>query len=113
MHVKVSQVQNTTNTDETEKNVRAGRQTVYIPGINTSEIDLRKNFGCMRALDKGLHLHEFNGRLTFVTDTHVDDLFYACDTECKTTKALLVAIVIQFNMSRKQDDCVFVADVFV
>ena len=29
------------------------------------------------ALEKGLYLYEFNGRLTFVTVTHVDDLFYA------------------------------------
>ena len=38
------------------------------------------------ALEKGLYLHEFNGRLTFVTVTPVDDLFYAYDTRCKTTK---------------------------
>ena len=62
------------------------------------------------ALEKGLHLYEFNGRLTFVTVTHVDDLFYAYDTRCKTTKSLLDAIVKEFNMSRKQDDFVFVAD---
>ena len=37
----------------------------------------------------------------------VDDLFYACDTRCKTTKSLLEAIVKEFNMSRKQDDFVF------
>ena len=29
------------------------------------------------ALEKGLYLYEFNGRLTFVTVTHVEDLFYA------------------------------------
>ena len=55
---------------------------------------------------------EFNGRLTFVTVTHVDDLFYAYDTRCKTTKVLLEAIVKEFNMSRKQDDFVF-CEVFV
>ena len=43
------------------------------------------------ALKKGLYLWEFNG-------THVDDLFYAYDTRCKTTKALLDAIVKEFNM---------------
>ena len=43
----------------------------------------------------------------FVTVTHVYDLFYACDTRCKTTKSLLEAIVKEFNMSRKQDDFVF------
>ena len=59
------------------------------------------------ALEKGLCLYEFNGRLTFVTVTHVDDLFYAYDTRCKTTKSLLDAIVKEFNMSRKQDDFVF------
>ena len=59
------------------------------------------------ALEKGLYLNEFNGRLTFVTVTHVDDLFYAYDTRSKTTKSLLVAIVKEFNMSRKQDDFVF------
>ena len=59
------------------------------------------------ALEKGLHLYENNGRLTFVTVTHVDDLFYAYDTRCKTTEALLEAIVREFNMSRKQDDFVF------
>ena len=56
------------------------------------------------SLEKGPYLCEFNGRLTFVTVTHVDDLFYACDTRCKTTKSLLEAIVKEFNMSRKQDD---------
>ena len=59
------------------------------------------------ALVKGLYLYEFNGRLTFVTVTHVDDLFYAYDTRCKTTKSFLDAIVKEFNMSRKQDDFVF------
>ena len=59
------------------------------------------------ALEKGLYLYEFNGRLTFVTVTHVDDLFYAYDTRCKTTKSLLKAIVKEFTMSRKQDDFVF------
>ena len=59
------------------------------------------------ALEKGLYLYEFNGRLTFVTVTHVDDLFYAYDTRCKTTKSLLDAIVKEFNMSRKLDDFVF------
>ena len=34
------------------------------------------------ALEKGLYFYEFNGRLTFVTVTHVDDLFYAHDTRC-------------------------------
>ena len=65
------------------------------------------------ALEKGLYLYEFNGRLTFVTVTHVDDLFYAWDTRCKTTKSLLDAIVKEFNMSRNLDDFVFVADAFV
>ena len=55
----------------------------------------------------GLYLYEFNGRLTFVTVTHVDDLFYAYDTRCKTTTSLLDAIVKEFNMSRKLDDFVF------
>ena len=59
------------------------------------------------SLEKGLYLHGFNGRLTFVTVTHVDDLFYAYDTRCKTTKSLLDAIVKEFDMSRKQDDFVF------
>ena len=59
------------------------------------------------ALEKGLYLYEFNGRLTFVTITHVDDLFYAYDTRCKTTKSLLEAIEKEFDMSRKQDDFVF------
>ena len=59
------------------------------------------------ALENGLHLYEFNGRLTFVTVTHIDDLFYTYDTRCKTTKSLLEAIVKEFNMSRKQDDFVF------
>ena len=59
------------------------------------------------ALEKGLYFYEFNGRLTFVTVTHVDDLFYACDTRCKTTKSLLGAIVKEFNMSQKQYDFVF------
>ena len=58
-------------------------------------------------LEKGLYLCEFNGRLTFATVTHVDDLFHAFDTRCKTTKSLLEAIVKEFNMSRKQDDFVF------
>ena len=44
---------------------------------------------------------------TFVTVTHVDDLLYAYDTRCKTTKSLLDAIVKEFNMSQKQDDFVF------
>ena len=61
-------------------------------------------------MKKGLYFYEFNGRLTFVTVTHVDDLFYAYDTRCKTTKSLLEAIVKELNMSRKQDDLFFVAD---
>ena len=48
-----------------------------VPGVNTSELDLRTNLGCESALEKRLYLYEFNGRLTFVTVTHVDDLFYA------------------------------------
>ena len=59
------------------------------------------------ALEKGLYLYEFNGRLTFVTVIHVDVLFHAYDTRCKTTKSLLDAIVKEFNLSRKQDDFVF------
>ena len=58
------------------------------------------------ALEKELYLYEFNGRLAFVTVTHVDDLFYAYDTRCKTTKSLLEAIVKESDMSRKQDDSV-------
>ena len=38
-------------------------------------------------MEKGLYLYEFNGRLTFVTVTHVDDLFDAYATRCKTTKS--------------------------
>ena len=75
--------------------------------LNTSETDLRTNFEFMRVLWKKAYLCEFNGRLTIVTVTHVADLFYACDTRCKTTKSLLDAIVKKFNMSRKQDDFVF------
>ena len=41
---------------------------------------------------KGHYLYEFNGLLTFVTVTHVDDLFYAFGMRCKTTKSLLEAI---------------------
>ena len=59
------------------------------------------------ALEKGLYLYEFTGRLTFITVTHVDDLFYAYDTRSKTTKSLLEVIVKEFNMSRKQDAFVF------
>ena len=82
-------------------------------GVNTSETGLRTNFEFMRVLWKRDYLDEFNGRFTFVTVTHVDDLFQAYDTRCKTTKSLLEAIVREFNMSRKQDDFVFVADAFV
>ena len=68
--------------------------TQAVPAINTSEIDLRTNFGCMRALWKGDSSYmSSNGRLTFVTVGHVDDLFYTNDTRCKTIKALLEAIV--------------------
>ena len=82
--------------------------TQAVPGINTSETDLRTIFGVHEsALEKGLHLYEFNGRFTFVTVTHVDDLFYAYNTRCKTTKALLETIVKGLNTSRKQDDFVF------
>ena len=81
--------------------------TQVAPGINTSETDLRTNFESMRVLWKSDSLYEFNGRLTFVTVTHVDDLFYAYDTRCKTTMSLLDAIVKEFNMFRKQDDFVF------
>ena len=77
--------------------------TLAVPGINSSETDWVHE----SALEKGLYLYEFNGRLTFVTVTHVDDLFYSYDTRCKTTKSLLEAIVKEFNMSRKQDDFVF------
>ena len=87
--------------------------TQVVPGINTST-DLRANFKSMRVLwRKGLYLHEFNGRLTFVTVTHVDDLFYAYDTRFKITMSLLDASVKEFNMSRKLDDLFFVADAFV
>ena len=58
------------------------------------------------ALEKGLYLYEFNGRLTFVTVTNVDDLFCAYDTRYKTNKSLLEAIVKEFDMSRKHDDFV-------
>ena len=61
-----------------------------------------------RALAKGLHCHESYGRLSFITVSHVDDVFYACDTRCETTKALLDAFVKEFNMSRKQDDFAFI-----
>ena len=82
-------------------------ETLITLGINTSETDLRTNFEFMRVLWKRDYLYEFNGRLTFVTVNHVDDLFCAYDTRCKTTKSLLDAIVKEFNMSRKQDDFVF------
>ena len=59
------------------------------------------------AVEMWLYFYEFNGRLTFVTVGHVDDLFYAYDTRCETTKALLDAIVMEFKMSRKQYDFVF------
>ena len=45
------------------------------------------------ALDMELYYSVFNGRLTFVTITHVDDFFRAYDTRCEATKALLDAIV--------------------
>ena len=41
---------------------------------------------------------EFNGRLTFVTVSHIDNLCCAYDTRCETTKALLNAIVKEFNV---------------
>ena len=82
--------------------------TQVAPGINTSETDLRTNFfEFMSVLWKRDYFCEFNGRLTFVTVTHVDDLFYAYVTRCKTTKSLLDAIVKEFNMSRKEGDSVF------
>ena len=59
------------------------------------------------ALEKRLYLYDFNGRFTFVTVTHIDNLFHAYDTRCKTTKSLLDAIVKEFNMSRKMDDFVY------
>ena len=89
--------------------VRVARGSIYgtrDAGINTCVTNLRATFESMRLLwKKGLYLYEFNGRLTFVT--HVDDLFYAYDTRCKTTKSLLDAIVKEFYMSRKLDDFVF------
>ena len=54
-----------------------------------------------------LYFYEFNGGLTFVIVGHVDDLFYAYDTRCETTKALLDAIVMEFKMSQNQYDFVF------
>ena len=82
--------------------------TQAAPGINTYATNLRANFESIRVpLERRLYLYEFNGRLTFVTVTHVDDLFYAYDTRCKTTKSLLDAIVKEFNMSQKQDNFVF------
>ena len=44
---------------------------------------------------------------TFITVSHVDDLFYAYDTRCGTTKALLDVTCKEFNMSRNQDDIFF------
>ena len=38
------------------------------------------------ALEKGFFLYDFNGRLTFVTVGHVDDLSYAYDTLCKSPR---------------------------
>ena len=69
---------------------------------------LADKFRWMRALWKReLFYYEFNVRPTFVTVSNVDDLCYAYDTRCKTTKALLEAFVVEFNMFRKQDDFVF------
>ena len=59
------------------------------------------------ALEKELFYYEFNGRLTFVTVSHNDDLFYVYDTRCEIIKALLAVIVNECNMSREQDDFVF------
>ena len=82
--------------------------TQVAPGINTSETDLRTNFELMRVLWErvSISMSSMVGSLC-VTVTHVDDLFYAYDTPCKTTKSLLDAIVKEFNMSRKQDDLAF------
>ena len=89
--------------------------TQVAPGINTSETDLRTNFEFMRVLWKrdSFSMSSMIGS-PFVTVTHVDDLFYAYDTRCKTTKSLLDAIVKEFNMSRKQGRfCLFVSQAFV
>ena len=85
--------------------VRVARGSIY--GTRDASRSWYQHFRDRLAEAKGLHLYEFNGRFTFVTVTHVDDLFYAYDTRCKTTKSLLEAIVKEFNMSRKQDDFVF------
>ena len=56
------------------------------------------------ALEKGPAIMS-SRRDSFVTASRVDDLLYAWDTRCET-KALLDAIVKEFNMSRKHDDFV-------
>ena len=49
-----------------------------VPGINTSEVDLGTNFGCMRALWKRDSFSMTSmGDSSFVTVGHVDDLSYA------------------------------------
>ena len=52
-------------------------------GINNSEKDLRTNLRFMRVLWKRDYLYEFNGRLTFVTVTHVDSL------TCRESRTIL------------------------
>ena len=70
------------------------RSLLVFPRSTCEQISVHES-----ALEKGLYLCQFNGRLTFVTVTHVDDLFYAYDTRCKTTKSLLEAIVKEFRMT--------------
>ena len=70
-------------------------------GTNTSETDLRTSFEFMRVLWKRCST---NGRLIFVTVLHVDDLFCAYDTRCKTTKSLLEARRFYFLRQTRSGD---------
>ena len=59
------------------------------------------------ALEKGSISMSPMGGLLLSQSPMLTTCFTHTDTRCKTTRALLEAIVVEFNISRKQDDFVF------
>ena len=59
------------------------------------------------ALEKGLNPFCPDGHCTLVACSHVDNLFIAFDRRCKSTLAVMEALVKEFMMTRKEKDFVF------
>ena len=68
---------------------------------------MRTNFGSMRVPWKRDSISMSSMVDSLLSRSPMLIICFTHMTSCKTTKALLEAIVKEFNMSRKQDDCVF------